>query len=87
MRQARLPSFFRTPRHRRFELKTRYYDERKEAMQRRLAERGDAGAAAGRLREAFRSKRAEAGAVQKASNLRLALILLALLALGYWVFY
>ena len=33
MKAPKLPSFFKTPKHKQFEMHTRYYDERKERIQ------------------------------------------------------
>ncbi len=36
MQAPRLPSFFKTAKHRRFDFKTRYYDEKKENLDKRV---------------------------------------------------
>lgn len=90
----KLPSIMKTPQHRRFSIKTRYYDAEKEAFNERIERaRQEAGsdltevdALRNRMRAQFRKKRdrkAFPGAGQ--SNLRIILIIAILGALSYLI--
>ena len=77
MQSPKLPSFFKTANHRQFDLKTRYYDERKEELDERV-KRAEEGRNAIRFKNDWgSSKRSEAN---KKSNRIIFLIIVALTA-------
>jgi len=89
MQANRLPSFFKTPAHRRFSFSPRYYDERKEAMEQRIAPYAGsdpARAAKDRIRATFRDRRRTARAGRRVSNVRLMVIILVLAVLSILIF-
>ncbi len=90
MQANRLPSFFKTPAHRRFSFSPRYYDERKEALERRIAaQAGDDPAAAAKdhIRAMFRDRRQSARTGRRVSNVRLTVIILVLAVISILIFH
>ena len=92
-------SFFKTPRHRKFDFPTRYYDADKEELEERIkqaqaevdAERGvenEEGVYVSRIKGQIRKQsHRRSRRMQKQSNLRLLIIIAALVALAYYLFY
>ena len=90
----KLPSIFKTQKHRSFNFRPRYYDADKEAFEERIrrieselsTENSDIEATKLRIRQKFESRRSNSGsASDKASNIRILVILGILGALSYWI--
>lgn len=90
----KLPGMFKTPAHRRFELKSRYYDADAEAKIERLQKLkaevttgvNDGEALQNKIREGFRRHRNKSGQVShKQSNFRIFIIAGILAALTYLI--
>lgn len=90
----KLPSIFKTQKHRSFNFRPRYYDADKEAFEERIrrieselsTENSDIEATKLRIRQKFESRRSNSGsASHKASNIRILVILGILGALAYWI--
>jgi hypothetical protein len=90
----RIPSMFKTPRHKQFEFKTRYYDADKEAFEERVRKsKIEAGydtsvteSARMRVHKHFENRRnAKPVYSSRQSNLRIILITGLLGALIYWI--
>jgi len=90
MQANRLPSFFKTPVHRRFSFSPRYYDERREALERRMAAQSvddPAASAKDRIRATFRDRRQSARTGRRVSNVRLTIIVLVLAVISILLFH
>jgi len=90
----KMTSMFKTPSHRSFKLKTRYYNPEKEAFEERVnrarqeeaPELSEAAATRHRLKLQFQKKRSSKSVYSsKSSNLRIAIITVILTALSYWI--
>lgn len=91
-----ISTFFRTPKHKRFEYKPMYYDAVKERQKKRFAElerekqlQEQTGGTYQRqdLKGAFRSQHEETAKIKHRSNGRLVIILAALLLMAYYLLY
>ena len=81
MQSPNLPSFFKTAKHRRFDLKTRYYDERQEDLDERV-KRAEEGRSAIRFKNDWGpAKKSE---VNKKSN-RIIFLIIIVLMLICWL--
>ncbi len=80
MQAPNLPSFFKTSRHRQFDLKTRYYDAQKEDLEKRI-KNAESGKSSLRFNKDWQqSKRSKEVA---ASNKRIILIVIILLLISF----
>ncbi|MDX5320235.1 MAG: hypothetical protein LPK45_04070 [Bacteroidota bacterium] len=79
---------FKTPSHRKFEHSPIYYDPEKEDLQRRLgqAEGRQSRVASGELKERWSRNHDRLSAQNKASNMRILVILMILGAMFWWIF-
>jgi hypothetical protein len=90
----KLPSIFKTQKHRSFNFRPRYYDADKEAFEERIrrieseldTDKSDVEATKLRIRQKFQNRRSGSGTgSNKASNIRVLVILGILGALAYWI--
>ncbi len=85
MKAPRFPSFFKTPKHKQFEMPTRYFDERKERIQkvRDKAEKKQNGdVEKGHFTSSWK-KRSTMGS--GTSSVRVAIIIVILCLIAYWI--
>jgi hypothetical protein len=80
MQAPKLPSFFKTSRHRQFDLKTRYYDARKEDLEKRVKSAESDKSPLRFNKDWQQSKRSKDAAV---SNKRIILIIIILLLISF----
>ena len=80
MQAPKLPSFFKTSRHRQFDLKTRYYDARKEDLKKRVKSAENNKPSLRFNKDWQQSKRSKETAV---SNKRIILIVIILLLISF----
>ena len=85
MKAPRFPSFFKTPTHKQFEMPIRYYDERKERIQkaRDMAEKKQKGNVEKGHFSGLWKKRSTMGS--RSSSIRVAIILAILCLIAYWI--
>jgi hypothetical protein len=79
MQAPKLPSFFKRTQHRRFDLKTRYYDEQQEDLKLRV-ERAESGRSNLRMQNSWGP--AKRAAEQRTSNRTVILLIIALLLIS-----
>lgn len=85
MKAPNLPSFFKTPKHKQFEMPTRYYNERKERVQkaRDKAEKKQSGELEKGHFSSTWKKKSTMG--DRTSSLRVAMIIVILCLIAYWI--
>jgi len=85
MKAPKLPSFFKTPKHKQFEMPVRYYDERKERIQkaRNKAEKKQSGnVEKGHFSSSWEKKSTMGSGT---SSVRIAIIIVILCLIAYWI--
>jgi len=85
MKAPKLPSFFKTPKHKQFEMPVRYYDERKERIQkaRNKAEKKQSGnVEKGHFSSSWKKKSTMGSGT---SSVRIAIIIVILCLIAYWI--
>jgi len=86
MKAPKFPSFFKTTKNKQFELPVRYYDERKERIQRALDKANnqqDVNLERGHFSNSWKKKSGIGG---KSSSLRVITITFFLCLITYWIF-
>lgn len=85
MKAPKLPSFFKTPKHKQFEMPTRYYNERKERIQKAIdkANKNQSGEfEKGHFSSSWKKKSTMSTG---SSSLRVIIIIVILCLIAYWI--
>jgi len=85
MKAPKLPSFFKTPKHKQFKMPVRYYDKRKERIQKardKAGKKQSGDVEKGHFSSSWK-KRSTMGS--GTSSLRVAIIIVILCLIAYWI--
>jgi hypothetical protein len=85
MKAPKLPSFFKTPSHKQFEMPTRYYSERKERIQKAIDKAGKKQSGEIEKGQFSSSWKKKSTMGSSSSSLRVAFIIVILCLIAYWI--